>query len=154
MSSYSIILDDLSREDVRALISSHVSNMHSTTPTEFAFAMDVDALKADDIDVWTLWDRDILMGCGALHQLNSSHGEIKSMRTHVDFLRRGVAALLLDHIISEARARDYNIVSLETGTASEFEPAVQLYKKYGFQKGGAFADYGEGPYNQFYHLTL
>lgn len=154
MRSYNIKLDDLSRQDVRALISSHVSNMHNTTPTEYAFAMDIDALCSDDINVWTLWDKDVVMGCGALHQLDVYHGEIKSMRTHLDFLRRGVAAKLLDHIISVARSRDYKTLSLETGTGIEFDPAVQLYKKYGFQKGGAFSNYGESPYNQFYHLEL
>lgn len=154
MASHSIISDDLSREDVRALIGSHVSNMHDTTPAEFAFAMDIDALRADDIDVWTLWDGDALMGCAALHQLDVSHGEIKSMRTHIDFLRQGVAASLLEHIIAEARARQYERLSLETGTGLEFKPAVQLYEKFGFQKGEAFANYGESPYNQFYHLIL
>ncbi len=154
MSVYSIKIDDISRADVCDLISSHVSNMHSKTPQEYAYAIDIEALKANDIDVWTLWDGETLMGCGALHALDKQHGEIKSMRTHLDFLRRGVAASLLDHIISEARIRGYNILSLETGTTDEFEPAVQLYKKYGFQKGSAFANYDESPYNQFYHLKL
>ena len=94
------------------------------------------------------------MGCGALHALDRQHGEIKSMRTHLDFLRRGVAVAILEHIISEARVRQYQKLSLETGTSKEFEPAVHLYKKYGFQKGGTFANYDESPYNQFYHLKL
>lgn len=154
MSPYVIILDDLSRKDVRALISSHVSNMHSTTPKEFAFAMDVDALCADDINVWTLWDGDILMGCGALHHLDFMHGEIKSMRTHLDYLRRGVAAYLLEYIISEAHTRNYKKLSLETGTSAEFAPAVALYEKYGFEKGEVFGNYSESPYNQFFHLKI
>lgn len=154
MFSHSIKLDDLSRDDVRALISSHVSNMHDSTPAEFAFAMDIDALRADDIDVWTFWSADILMGCGALHQLHDKHGEVKSMRTHSDHLRKGVAAALLEHIIAQARSRQYQRLSLETGTAEEFEPAITLYKKYGFQKGGAFAAYSESPHNQFYHLNI
>lgn len=154
MFSHSIRLDDLSRHDVRALISSHVSNMRDSTPAEFAFAMDIDALKSDDISVWTLWDADILMGCGALKQLDNKHGEIKSMRTHRDYLRQGVAAALLDHIIAEAHSRQYHRLSLETGTADEFRPAITLYEKYGFQKGRAFAAYSESPYNQFYHMNI
>lgn len=154
MASHCIILDNLCRDDVRALISSHVTNMHDATPSEFAHALDIDALRSDDIDVWTLWGADALMGCGALYQIDDRHGEIKSMRTHEDYLRQGVAAKLLEHIIRQARLKQYQILSLETGTSQEFEPAVKLYEKYGFQKGRAFGSYSESPYNQFYHLTL
>lgn len=154
MCSYRIILDDLSRDDVRALISAHVSNMHDSTPAEFAFALNIDALKSEDIDVWTLWQNDAPIGCGALQQLDHQHGEIKSMRTHSDHLREGVAAKLLEHIIAQAHDRQYHRLSLETGTADEFMPAVALYEKYGFQKGRAFGNYAESPYNQFYHLNL
>ncbi len=134
--------------------------MHETTPVEFAYAVDVDALKAPDISFWTAWSmhnhniKNDVMGCGALRQLSASSGEIKSMRTHPKHLRKGVAAKLLEHIIAEARSREYNIVSLETGTGSEFHPAIHLYEKYGFKKGRAFADYSESPHNQFFHLAL
>jgi len=107
--------------------------MHETTPVEFAYAVDVDALKAPDISFWTAW---------SMHNHNIKNDVM------------GVAAKLLEHIIAEARSREYNIVSLETGTGSEFHPAIHLYEKYGFKKGRAFADYSESPHNQFFHLAL
>ena len=155
MSSLFVKVDDLSCSDVQALITSHVSNMYDTTPRAFAFAMDVDALRSDDVSVWTVRGNDgALMGCGALKQLGNNSAEIKSMRTHSDHLRKGVAAKLLDHIIKVSRKRSYTKLSLETGTGEEFNAAIRLYEKYGFQKGGAFASYSESPYNQFYHLSL
>ena len=155
MSAFSIKTDDLSRVDVQALIMSHVMDMQDSTPREFAFAMGVDALRSDNITVWSVWTNDgVLTGCGALKQLNDYSAEIKSMRTHRDHLRKGVAATLLQHIIEASRKRGYTKLSLETGTSADFSAAIGLYKKYGFQKGGAFASYNESPHNQFYHLCL
>jgi len=149
-----ICLDDLTRKDVQSLVSEHISGMHSTTPVEYAYAVNVEGLKHQDIKFWTAWDGDILLGCGGLRIINQKHGEIKSMRTHHDHLRKGVAAQILEHIIHNAKQRGFSILSLETGTGPEFDAAVNLYKKYGFQKGEAFANYDESPYNQFFHLSL
>jgi len=76
------------------------------------------------------------------------------MRTHPDFLRRGVAAALLEHIIAEARARGMHLLSLETGRGAAFEPALNLYRKRGFVDGEPFADYVRSDFNQFLHLAL
>jgi len=58
------------------------------------------------------------------------------MRTHPAFLRQGAGALLLDHMIAEARH-----LSLETGSGPAFEPALALYRSRGFTGGDPFADY-------------
>ena len=59
-----------------------------------------------------------LLGCGALKELTPTHGEIKSMRTAPDFLRRGVARALLEHVIAQAAARGLKQLSLETGSGA------------------------------------
>jgi putative acetyltransferase len=76
------------------------------------------------------------------------------MRTADAHLRRGVAATILAHIIAEARQRGYTRLSLETGSGPAFEPALKLYRKYGFTEGGAFDGYEKSPFNQFLHLEL
>jgi putative acetyltransferase len=43
---------------------------------------------------------------------------------------------------------------LETGSGPAFDPAVTLYRKYGFVEGGAFDGYDKSPFNQFLHLEL
>ena len=55
--------------------------------------------------MWSAWQDDVIAGIGALKELGNGTGEVKSMRTHPDFLRRGVAALLLERIIASARSR-------------------------------------------------
>ncbi len=63
------------------------------------------------------------------------------MRTHPDFLRRGIAARLLETIIDLARSEGIARLSLETGTGPLFEPALALYRNRGFANGDAFGDY-------------
>ncbi len=128
--------------------------MHDTTPLGHSFALDLSALQQADICLYTLWDNDLLLGCGAIQELSPVHGELKSMRTHPDHLRKGVASKILEHLIITEIQRNHHRVSLETGCAAEFEPAIALYKKFGFIKGCSFSNYKNSNFNQFFHLDL
>lgn len=149
-----IIEDDLTGPDIAALLKYHLEQMHLHSPSDSVFAFDVDRLRADDVTFWSAWDEGALLGCAALKVLDATSGEIKSMRTARDHLRKGVAAALLDHIIEAARARGYQRLSLETGSGPAFERALALYRRRGFSNGPAFGDYRASDFNQFLHLTL
>ena len=84
--------------------------------------------------MWSAWNNTDLLGCGALKALNPAHGEIKSMRTATRFQRRGTAAKLLERILQEAKNRNYQRVSLETGSMEAFLPAKNLYTRFGFEE--------------------
>lgn len=146
--------DDLSGPQTRALLALHLAGMHAASPPGHVFALDLSGLQFADVAVWSVWEGDTLVGIGALKDLGGRHAEIKSMRTHPDHLRRGVAARLLDHLIAEARARDITRLSLETGSGPAFDPAVALYRRRGFRPGAAFATYLPSAFNQFLHLSL
>lgn len=128
--------------------------MHANSPAGSVFALDLTGLQAPAVTVWTLWVVDAVAGIAALKDLGNGTGEIKSMRTHPNFLRRGFAAALLDHIVTVARARGMRRLSLETGSGPAFEPALTLYRGRGFVEGAAFADYEKSTFNQFMHLSL
>lgn len=153
-SSLTIREDDLSSEATRTLIRLHREDMYANSPPEAVFALDLSGLRARDVTVWTAWAGGEIAGIAALRDLGGNTGELKSMRTHPQFLRRGVASALLEHIISVARARGMSRISLETGTGAAFEPALSLYRRRGFVDGGAFAQYGPSAWNQFLHLSL
>ena len=89
------------------------------------------------------------MGCGALKELDLNTGEIKSMRTAQTHRRKGVASRILEHIIIEAKRRDYDYLNLETGSFAEFAPARALYLRYGFEYTSPFADYINDPNSVF-----
>ena len=146
--------DDLSGDQTRALLALHLAGMHSSSPPGHVFALDLSGLKAPDVAVWTAWDGDRVAGVAALKAHSGGVGEVKSMRTHPDHLRKGVAAALLEHIIGEARKRGLSRLSLETGSGPAFEPALALYRRRGFADGEAFADYTKSEFCQFLHLEL
>lgn len=128
--------------------------MYANSPPGSVHALDLSGIKQPNISVWTVWHGTQIAGIGALKIHPEGYGEIKSMRTHPDFLRRGVATLLLGHIVAEARKRAITRLSLETGTGLAFEPALALYVSYGFIFGEAFADYEQSAFNRFLHLSL
>jgi putative acetyltransferase len=146
--------DDLSDESVRRLLALHLAGMHASSPPGSVYALDLSGLRSPDVTVWTAWRGSAVAGIGALKTLDRRTGEVKSMRTHPDFLRQGVAALLLEHIIGVARARGLSRLSLETGSGPAFEPALALYRRRGFKDGEAFAEYRQSEFNQFLHLDL
>ena len=146
--------DDLSSEPTRALLALHLAGMHASSPPGHVFALDMSGLRVPEVTVWSVWNDTEIVGIGALKVLNDGTGELKSMRTHPDHARRGVAALLLDHIIIEAKLRGLTRVSLETGIGPAFDPALALYRKRGFVDGEAFSEYQRSAFNQFLHLSL
>ncbi|AYO78516.1 GNAT family N-acetyltransferase [Sphingobium yanoikuyae] len=146
--------DDLSGAPTRALLAIHLAGMQAESPPESVFALDLSGLQQPGICVWTAWDGDSIAGVAALRDLGGGQGELKSMRTHPDHLRRGVAAALLRHIIGQARQRGMTRLSLETGSGPAFDPALTLYRRNGFGNGEAFGDYRASAFNQFLHLGL
>lgn len=149
-----IRVDDLRGPEIAALLAEHLRDMYATSPPESVHALDLDRLRQPGLTFWTVWDQQQLAGCGALKQLDDRHGEIKSMRTSASFRRRGVAALLLQHLLDEAQRRGYTRLSLETGTMDYFAPARRLYEKFGFTICAPFADYVEDPCSVFMTRSL
>jgi len=145
---------DFGDDRVKALLTRHLEGMHASSPPGHVFALDWSGLQKPEISFYALWEGEELLGFGALKELEPRAGEIKSMHTADAHLRRGVAAMILDYIIVEARQRGYTGLSLETGSGPAFEPALELYRKYGLTDGGAFGDYEKSPFNQFLHLDL
>ena len=88
--SLRIIVDDLTGAATRALIAAHLAGMHENSPPESVHALDLRALTAPGITVWSAWRDDHLVGIGALAQLDAARGELKSMR--VDDRFRGTGA--------------------------------------------------------------
>ena len=146
--------DDLTGAATRALLALHLAGMQASSPPGSVFALDLSGLLQPAVTVWSAWRGAAIAGVAALKVLGDGTAEIKSMRTHPDHLRRGVAAALLDHIVAEARARGLRRLSLETGSGPVFEAALALYRARGFTNGEPFSDYAPSAFNQFLHLAL
>jgi putative acetyltransferase len=149
-----IEIDDLSRPEIHALLEEHLQNMYAVSPPESVHALDLAKLRQPDITFWSAWNGPLLVGCGALKELDAEHGEIKSMRTPSALRRQGAGRAILSHIIEVARSRGYGRLSLETGSQEAFEPARQLYESFGFARSGPFGSYAEDPYSVFMTMRL
>lgn len=149
-----IRVDDLRSEGIVQLLRDHMADMHASSPPESIHALDVEALKHPSITFWCLESDAEVLGCVALKELDAQHGEIKSMRTTAAARNRGVASRLLEHLVTEAKTRQYQRLSLETGSQDFFLPARRLYEKYGFGYCEPFADYQPDPNSRFMTLVL
>lgn len=150
----SVRRDDLTAPDSRSLVELHLRGMHEHSPPHAIFALDLSSLQRPDVEVWSAWVDGRIAGIGALRKFAAEHGEIKSMRTHPDFVRRGVADTILATIIERARAQGMHTLSLETGSGPGFDPAIAFYRARGFAEGEDFGDYIRSDFNRFFHLAL
>ncbi|NIJ38856.1 putative acetyltransferase [Sphingopyxis panaciterrae] len=147
--AWRIVVDDLSGAPIRALLERHFAGMLANSPAGSCHFLDFEGLNAPDVTFWSIHKAGELAGCGALKILGDAHGEIKSMRTADAFLRQGVAARMLVHIVGEARDRGLERLSLETGSSPAFEPALALYRNHGFEDCEPFADYRPDSFSRF-----
>jgi putative acetyltransferase len=149
-----IEIDDLSRPQIHALLNEHLQNMYALTPAESVHALNLEELHQPDITFWSAWEGSLLVGCGALKELDRLHGEIKSMRTPHGLRRRGAGRAILAHIIEVARSRGYERLSLETGSLAAFKPARRLYESFGFTYCEPFGEYVKDPNSVFMTLLV
>ena len=147
--------DSPARPDVRRLLDEHLADMFATSPAESVHALDHGALAGPDITFWTARDDGgVLLGCGALKDLGTDEGEIKSMRTARPARGRGIAALILGRILDEAGQRGYHRLLLETGSQEFFAPARRLYARHGFVPCPPFGGYQPDPNSVFMARSL
>ena len=149
-----IKIDDLQHPAIHALLNEHLQNMYELSPPESVHALSPEKLQVPDITFWTAWENNILLGCGALKELDQKHGEIKSMRTPLAYRRKGAGRAILAYIIEVAKGRGYERLSLETGALEAFKPAQKLYESFGFTYCEPFGDYTEDPNSVFMTLVL
>lgn len=154
MDEVRIIRDDLSGEEIQALIAFHLNQMHANSPACKVHAMPVSRLREADVTFWSAWIGSEIAGMGAMKQLDAGHGELKSMRVAPEWLGKGVGQAILRHLIAVARSRGYGRVSLETGRTEAFLPAISLYRKHGFAECEAFGDYVSDDFSQCMTLAL
>lgn len=145
---------DLADPGIIELLARHLARSRAETARGSAHALDRDGLRAPEIDVWAIWDGDVLLGVGALKRLSSEHGEVKSMHIVEARRRTGAGSAMLRHIIAEARKKGMSRLSLETGSWAYFQPAVALYRKHGFVDCPPFAGYAPDPNSVFLSLNL
>jgi putative acetyltransferase len=149
-----IVEGDLRDPRVVDLLHTHLTSARAETAPGSAHALDLTGLRSPDINFWTIWDDETLLGIGALKRLSADHGEVKSMHTAQSMRGRGAGSAMLRHIIATARVSGMSRLSLETGSWEYFRPAHAFYRSHGFVECPPFADYMLDPNSVFMSLDL
>ena len=68
--------------EVDELLKKHFIELRACSPVGSAHVLDITGLKDTTIKFWSLWEKNRLMGCGAIKFLEKDHGEFKSIRIH------------------------------------------------------------------------
>jgi putative acetyltransferase len=140
--------------DARALIQAHIS-AHSTAHDPASTAALVAALPAPyeppHGGLWVAFLEGAAVGCVALHALSPTVGEIKRMYVEPAHRGQGVARVLVERVIEEARRRNYD--SLRLGTLATMHAAQSLYKSFGFHEIAPYraVEFGD---TLFFELSL
>ena len=127
--------------EVNQLLTIHFIELRAASPEGSAHVLDIPGLKVPSIKFWSLWENDLLMGCGALKFLDKEHGEFKSIRVHDDFRNKGIGTKVIKLLINEAKKLKIKRISIETGAGKFFEPARKLFQKCNFEPCEPFAHY-------------
>ena len=103
-----------------------------------------DAAVVDGAAVFVVASGDGLpVGCGGIHQLTATTGEIKRMWVHPAWRGAGLGSRLLRHLEAVAVELGYQTVRLDTnGTLTD---AITLYERAGYRR---IARYNDNPYAQ------
>ena len=140
--------------EVHELLTKHFVELRAASPEGSAHVLDIPGLQDKSIKFWSLWNNEMLMGCGALKFLDKEHGEFKSIRIHDNFRRMGNGISVINHLIDEAKKLNINKLSIETGAGDFFKPARTLFKQCGFEVCGPFAHYKEDINSVYFTKTL
>ena len=127
--------------EVNELLTKHFIELRAASQEWSAHVLDIPGLKIASIKFWSLWDKESLLGCGALKFLDQEHGEFKSIRVHDDFRNKGNGLKIINHLIDEAKRLHIKRLSIETGASDFFIPARKLFDKCNFKACEPFAHY-------------
>jgi putative acetyltransferase len=127
--------------EVHELLIKHFIELRSVSPEGSTHVLDIAGLRDPSIKFWSLWEKNNLMGSGALKFLDKEHGEFKSIRVSDKFRNKGNGLKIINHLINEAKKLNVKRLSLETGAGDFFLSARKLFNKCGFKPCEPFSHY-------------
>ncbi|NBR90546.1 MAG: GNAT family N-acetyltransferase [Rhodobacteraceae bacterium] len=137
------------QDDLKLLHERHTIDMHADTPPESIHMLPADALAAPSIWFYVMRDGGRPVGMGAFKRIDGTHAEVKSMHILAEERGRGLARVMVEHLIKEAKAQGFERLSLETGVQPTFVAARALYERVGFEVCGPFEGYWDDPNSVF-----
>ena len=138
--------------DASALIEELDLHLGQLYPVESRHGFSVEKLLRDGVAFFVTRDRGHAAGCGGVLLVGREYAEIKRMYVRPAFRGRGLARLMLDHLVAHARGRGLTVIRLETGIHQR--EAIALYERSGFRRIAPFGPYREDPLSRCYETVL
>jgi len=135
------VTTDAQRTSARELIAEYLHWINASAQREYGLNFDVGAMLASDIAdagkfeppygrFYIVEDGVAAMGVGCLKRLNEKTGEVQRMYVRPASRGKGIARLLVDTLIADARAIGYSALRLES--LKFLAAAHALYHSAGF----------------------
>lgn len=136
------VADQATVEAAELLIREYLTFINETALKNYQLTFDIEAMIASDVQdqdkfhppsgrFYLLRDADQFVGVGCLKRLESTVAEIQRMYVQPHVRGRGAGRLLLDRLLSDARAIGYKLIRLESLRA--LTAAHTLYRSVGFK---------------------
>ena len=148
------IENNFDEPSVHKLLIKHFIELKSISPEGSTHVLDIEGLKNPEIKFWSIWDKNNLIGCGALKFLNRTDGEFKSIRIADKFRGQGLGEKLIFHLITEAKKLNLKKIYVETGAGNFFKSARKLFLKCGFKTCEPFSHYKKDPNSCYYKKDI
>src|SRR5262249_50018374 len=139
-------------DDVRRLVAALNETTLRLTPREFTHHLTVEQMAGTHMTVFVAREDGRAVAMGSLRRHPGQVGEVKRMYTMPDHQGQGIGKRILGEI--EALARREGLTSLALETGNNFDAALQLYRKAGFESCGPLLDYPATPFTAFFQKSL
>ena len=139
-------------DDVRRLVAALNETALKLTPREFTHHLTVEEMAGPDMTLFVARVDGEAVAMGALRRHPGGIGEVKRMYTMPDYQGQGIGARILAEIEAQARCEKLTSLALETG--NNFDAALHLYRRAGFEACGPLLDYPATPYTAFFQKSL
>ena len=150
--SVAIAIETPLSDDVRRLVAALNEAALALTPREFAHHLTVEQMAGPEMTVFVAREDGKAVAMGSLRRHSGGVGEIKRMYTMPAHQGQGIGGRILAEI--EALARREGLASLALETGNNFDAALHLYRKAGFESCGPLLDYPPSPYTAFFQKSL
>ena len=131
------------------IIREHIAHGDAHYPAESNHHVEPEAYAGSGVQLYGAWEDGTCIGIAGLKPLSDRHGELKSMHVLDQARGKGIAALLVETIIEQARKQGLNRLSLETGSREASAAARRLYERFDFAFCPPFGSYKEDPESVF-----
>jgi putative acetyltransferase len=150
--SVTIAVETPLSDDVRRLVAALNETTLKLTPREFTHHLTVEQMAGPDMTVFVARDDGKAVAMGSLRRHPGGIGEVKRMYTMPEYQGQGIGKRILTEIEALARREGLGALALETG--NNFDAALHLYRRAGFETCGPLLDYPASPYTAFFQKSL